>query len=152
MELERLNNIIEEIYQDALEDKKYRFGFDTNRGTSNKVATGSLLNSIKAIPKQNEIGVQANKYGRYVDSGRKPGAFPPIKDILVWIKAKGIRTQDKTKEQLAYAIGKNIEKFGIPASNWLTVAEQNIITNKKFEELLTEIAIDELINNLEKIE
>lgn len=149
MELEELNNIIEEIYQDALKDKRYRFGLDTKRGTSDKVATGSLLKSIKAIPKQNEIGVQSNDYGRYVDEGRKPGSFPPIKDLLVWINTKGIRAQGKTKEQLAYAMATNIKKFGIPASNWLQVAENALLKSKKFEELLTEIAIEEIIDKLE---
>lgn len=147
MDYKELENIIEEIYRDALKEKKYRFGTKGKSGTSDKVSSGSLLKSINAIPKEGEVGVQMNTYGKYVDEGRRPGNMPPVSDILAWVKKNGIGGNDK--ESVAFAIAKNIEKFGIPASNWMDEGTRMLLASKEFEELLADVAVTEIIDKLE---
>lgn len=46
--------------------------------------------------------------------GRKPGKFPPIDDILDWIRSKGISPRDSktTERQLAFLFARKIAQSG----------------------------------------
>lgn len=96
-------------------------------------ATGDLHRSVKANPTQDSIMVYALDYLDFVDRGRKPGRLPPIKEILRWAQAKGIRPRNydnsksyrKNMKTMAYFISRaiadngTIKRFGYKGSGIL---------------------------------
>lgn len=128
-QLKQLGNMFVAFYKQKIKAKIYPFGNPNIRGRSNKVASGKLLNSIKAKVKETPEGlmleVEYMDYFKYVNLGRrKGGKYVPIKALLDWIKIRGIRRRDKkgrfvkgSQLSLAFAIQKNIHKFGIRRTN-----------------------------------
>ncbi len=49
---------------------------------------------------------------QFRDTGRRPGAFPKLDNIIKWIEVKGIDIGDLTVKQMAYLIGKKIASSG----------------------------------------
>jgi hypothetical protein len=111
-----------------------------------KVASGSLVNSInyRLRPTANGVQVQllSNDYLKYVDQGRKPGTYPPIQAIKKWASIKGI------PQEAAWAIRRNIFKFGIKPTNvikkTLRIIETSRDANRKYEERMVENIIKQL--------
>jgi hypothetical protein len=158
MDLEKIIPIIEQTFQNALAQKRYAFGFDRYKGVSNKIATGSLSNSIQVKAKgKDEITISMNDYGQWVQSGRGPGKGKvPISAIISWIKARKLKGRDKKGRYIkdisfAFGIQTNIKKFGIRKSDWYDVAIEELLENKQIEELLGDASIEDLINALEGI-
>lgn len=161
MDLNAIAPIIENKFKEALTEKRYRFGFTKRQGISDKIATGSLYNSIKVnvVPgNQTEIiQISMNDYGQWVQSGRLPGKKGvPVDALERWIKARGIQGRDKkgrfiTRRSFAFAIQQNIKKFGIRTSNWYDVAIDKVLDDDEVINLLEGAAIDELINLIEGI-
>jgi hypothetical protein len=181
MNLEAIAPIIEDIIRQSLYEQRYKFGFDKYKGMSNKVASGTLANSIEV--KFEKGGIQQNKitrrqflkgqtgisnipdkiivlmveYGQYVQSGRLPGkGFVPVGSLMKWIKERGLKGRDKkgkfiTDKSFAFAIQKNIKKFGIRPANFLDVSIEKIFDDPRMTELMGEMAYEELINAIEGI-
>lgn len=113
-----------------------------------KVATGSLINSINYRLQETAQGINivllANDYLQYVDQGRKPGTYPPIQAIKRWVTIKGI------PKEAAWAIRKNIFKFGIKPTNVIRKTKNIIETsrdaNRKYEQRM----VDNIVKMLEK--
>lgn len=109
-------------------------------GTSPKIASGSLYNSISANfnPNSDEITVEMLNYWIYVNDGRKPGKYAPLDSIKDWIKQKGLKGRDKktgrfiTREKFAWGINTNIKKFGIAPTYFYDKATENF--EKYFED------------------
>ena len=58
-----------------------------------KNATGSLISSIKPMTPELvdgtfECSLSLAPHWKYVENGRRPGKFPPIENILEWVKVK----------------------------------------------------------------
>lgn len=147
METTNLKESIEEIGQLYVSEL-------TNRLLSlDKVATGDLINSLdyKVVNTINGIYLEiiAKNYLINVDQGRKPGSFVPIQPILRWINNKGIRFNNKTSLQSAYAISNSIKKNGIKATNVLKLTQDSLYSN--IETILSSaliLDIDDFINNI----
>ena len=75
-------------------------------------ASGTLADSIKYTIDGYRLKVQGNDYIYYLQYGRKAGGRPPIKAIRQWIDDKGITPEKGSKDSLAWAIAKKIEKEG----------------------------------------
>jgi len=96
-----------------------------------KVATGNLINDIKAYTENDEdneyLYVEIPSYGQYVDSGRRPNSkFPPRKSIRDWINVKGIRpSRGTTKKQLEYLIQRAIGVRGIDPAPFIDIFYQH---------------------------
>jgi hypothetical protein len=123
-------------FQEALKAslaKPYPFapGYSQNRpkfGVRNmKIQTGDLYKSIKVTfnPQQDEITVDMLDYWADVNYGRKPGKYVPIKPLMDWIRHKGFNKNKKTGKfqkfnikGMAFAVSKNIQKFGISPTNF----------------------------------
>lgn len=113
-----------------------------------KVASGSLVNSInyRLVETANYVQVQllANNYLKWVDEGRRPGTYPPIRAIQRWVAIKGI------KPEAAWAIRQNIYKFGIKPTNvikkTIRTIELSRNNNRKYEERM----VDNIVKILEK--
>ena len=113
-----------------------------------KVASGSLINSINYRLQDTANGIQvqllANDYLQYVDQGRKPGTYPPIRAIQRWVSIKGL------PKDAAWGIRQNIYKFGIKPTNVIrktkNIIEQSRDANRKYEERM----VDNIVKMLEK--
>lgn len=110
-----------------------------------KKATGDLISSIKPMTPSLvdgtfECSLSLAPHGKYVEGGRKPGRFPPIDNILEWVKAKpqlarpnrldnnvpsnftlGGR-KELSPKQLAFLVARKIAVKGIPPGNQLQEA------------------------------
>jgi hypothetical protein len=151
MDFEKLADVIEGVFKNALEQKRYRFGLPQKKGISNKIASGNLKNSIEAIPVTDGIGIFMAPYGKWVQSGRLPGKYVPIRPLEKWIQDRNIKVKGMTTKQLAFAISNHIHSFGIPASDWMDVAIEELYTNKQIESILVDMTVDDLINKIEGI-
>jgi hypothetical protein len=156
MNLEEIAPLIEENIKKALAEKRYPFGVKTKPGLSNKIASSSLYNSVDVKQSGNDtLEVIMNDYWKYVQSGRLPGKKGvPLEAIEKWISQRKLLGRDKQgkfikKRSFAFAIQTNIKKFGISPSNFLDVAIENILEDKRIIELLGDAGLDDLINKIE---
>jgi hypothetical protein len=113
-----------------------------------KVASGSLINSINYRLQDTANGIQiillANDYLQWVDKGRRPGTYPPIRAIQRWVAIKGM------KPEAAWAIRQNIYKFGIKPTNvikkTMNIIDSTRDANRKYEQR----TVDNIVKMLEK--
>jgi hypothetical protein len=106
-----------------------------------KIQTGNLYRSINVSfdPKKNEIIVAMLDYWADVNYGRKKGKYVPIKPLMAWIRAKGFNKSKKTGKfekfnikGMAFAVSKNIQKFGIAPTYFYDDAFK--LFKKRFED------------------
>lgn len=125
---DKLGEIFISFLKKKIREKIYPYGNPDQKGRSNKVASGALINSLKySLVKTDDdsfmIEFQYLNYFDYVNRGRRKGAGKvPIKSILDWISIRRIRPTGyrgrgrypiKNKLSLAFAIQQNIFKYGI---------------------------------------
>lgn len=168
MDLERLSPIIEQIVKQVLSEKRYPFGVKGGKG--NKVASGRLRDSIKAVQTDAQTimvygpgGKPLNQtYGAWggkgdVNSGRISGVKGvPLEALEKWIKQRGLKGRDKkgkfiTVRSFAFAIQTNIKKFGIQPSNFIEISLDILEENKKLIEEIEKITYEELVDLIEGI-
>lgn len=161
MDLEAIAPILEDIIRQSLYEQRYPFGFDRYRGVSNKVASGNLARSVEVQTKQNNdyiiLQVLMAEYGQWVQSGRLAGKrMVPVGSLLKWIKQRNLKGRDKKGRYMkdlsfAYAIQKNINKFGIRPSNFLDVSIEKIMNDPRIVDLIADASYEDLINTIEGI-
>jgi len=160
MDLSKIAQIVQDTFKKALYEPQYRFGIGPNSvgGTSDKVASGSLYDSIEAIPSKDGIFIFMNSYGKFVNKGRQAGKYVPIKPLEEWVKARGLSWKDKngkamSTKTMAIIISKNIKNVGIPALpfGWMDYAIEELYKNKDLENLLVDMTVDDLINKFQGI-
>lgn len=88
-----------------------------------KNASFTLLDSVRYQIDFNdqryEVSLNLEDYWKWIESGRRPGKFPPLGQIETWIKLKPILPSPMkngklpTTKQLAYLIGRKIATKGI---------------------------------------
>jgi hypothetical protein len=123
-----------------------------------KTKTGDLYNSIDVQfnKGQNEVVVTMLDYWQYVNDGRKPGKYVPIKPLMKWIRAKGFNKNKTTGKfqkfnikGMAFAVSKNISKFGIAPTYFYDKAFD--IFEKEFENEAYEALGIDIANFFEKV-
>ena len=99
-----------------------------------KNATGELISSIKPMTPELvngtfECSLSLAPHWKYVENGRRPGKFPPIDNILDWVKAKPelarpnrLDRKEITPKQLAFLVARKISTKGIQPGNQLEEA------------------------------
>lgn len=99
-----------------------------------KNATGELISSIKPMTSELADGtfqcsLSLAPYWKYVENGRKAGRFPPIDNILDWVKAKPqlarpnrLDRKEISQKQLAFLVARKIATKGIQPGNQLSEA------------------------------
>jgi hypothetical protein len=99
-----------------------------------KNATGELISSIKPMTPELvngtfECSLSLAPHWKYVENGRRPGKFPPIENILEWIKAKPqlvrpnrLDRKELAPKQLAFLVARKIATKGIQPGNQLEEA------------------------------
>jgi hypothetical protein len=92
-----------------------------NGGQANKIVPGAplgystnLYNSITSSYDVNnqELVILMNDYWRYVNDGRKPGKYVPIKPLQLWAMQR-LGLDEREAKSAAFGISTNIKKFGI---------------------------------------
>jgi len=105
-----------------------------------KSASGALINSISYKLRDTADIIQyqliSNDYLQWVDEGRRPGSYPPMRAISDWVRVKGI------SKDAVFPIMRSIYKFGIEPTNVIKDTMKEIQTSptlrKKYEETLVE--------------
>ena len=99
-----------------------------------KNATGELISSIRPMTPELvngtfECSLSLAPHWKYVENGRRPGKFPPIDNILEWVKAKPqlvrpnrLDRKEISPKQLAFLVARKIATSGIQPGNQLEEA------------------------------
>lgn len=154
MDLEKIGPLVVDALKEALAEKKYKYG-NPPQGTKlgNKIASGKLQSSITAVSNRDSISISMDDYGQYVQSGRRRGAKGvPIAALLDWIRERNIKPRDMTERQLAFAIQRNIKKFGIRPSNWFDNAIDKLFDDPKLLELISDNVEEQFEKIIDSIE
>lgn len=124
--------------------------YQDNLIRNDRIASGDLLNNIEYEVTRGDftytIYVKMKDYWYYVENGRKAGKWPPIQNILDWIKIKPVLPRPNaegklpTPQQLAFLIARKIGEEGTEGTHDLRKATDTIWDT--FEDRLYE-AIDE---------
>jgi len=128
-----IKKFVEEIKkQIATKQFPYAPGYNnkgTQRGVGDKIATGQLYDSIQGSVTNTPDGpvalLEYADYFKYVNEGRRPNVKRvPIDELLAWIKIRGVRFRTErgrfrrgSNLQMAFAIQKNIFKYGVKPAN-----------------------------------
>ena len=125
-------NNLQQVLDDFIKDVA-----ETYRGLllrDGKNATGELISSIKPMTPELvdgtfESALSLAPHWKYVENGRKAGKFPPIDNILDWVKAKPqlvrpnrLDRKEITPKQLAFLVARKIATKGIQPGNQLEEA------------------------------
>ena len=99
-----------------------------------KNATGGLISSIRPMTPELVDGtfqcsLSLAPHWKYVENGRKAGKFPPIDNILEWVKVKPelarpnrLDRKELAPKQLAFLVARKIATKGIQPGNQLEEA------------------------------
>lgn len=124
-----------------------------------KIASGHLLNSINTRLEYNdqafEVLLDIAGYWKYIESGRKPGKFPPVNAILEWIKVKPVLPRPMkngklpTDKQLAFLISRKIAEEGIEPKPILAETLEEV--NERYEKIFNDAILLDLSEAGDKI-
>jgi hypothetical protein len=80
--------------------------------------TGTLIESVRVDLVETLTGVvliASNlDYGQYINDGRKPGTMPPVSALAKWVMQRGIASEQREVNSIAWAIAIAIKKQGSP--------------------------------------
>lgn len=138
-ELKTLKDLVNRFKQKTENDMK-RILSQSGKGNSRLI---KLIN-IKVNYKNEGINMNMNlpDYAKFVDSGRRPGKQPPLKNIQEWCKRKSIDAK------AAFPIARKIGKTGLPATNFLSPWKNFQEMMKEYKPKLFAEMIDKLRNEL----
>tara|TARA_R100001015_G_C4532565_1_gene98605 strand:+ start:80 stop:535 length:456 start_codon:yes stop_codon:yes gene_type:complete len=86
-----------------------------------KYASGTLVDNLTFEVEGKQLTIKsqgAGKYQRIVDSGRRPGKYPPRGVIEDWITEKNLKAKSVKQSSLAFVIKRKIQQKGIPGINF----------------------------------
>jgi hypothetical protein len=179
MDLDALAPIIAQIVKDSLNEKVYLFGA-YQKGTTNRVASGKLRDSIGAVVEDNKQGIQVirvtalggkrleDTYAYWLINDRNGGGegkFANINAIKEWIyNKKSFRIRDyktgqflpkteKNVDSVAFVIARSIGKFGFQnkPKNFVEISIDKIMNNEQIIQIIEDATVDELLTKLEGI-
>ena len=174
MDLDALAPIIAQIVKDSLNEKVYLFGA-YQKGTTNRVASGKLRDSIGAVVEDNKQGIQVirvtalggkrleDTYAYWLINDRQPGKWANINAIKEWIyNKKSFRIRDyktgqflpkteKNVDSVAFVIARSIGKFGFQnkPKNFVEISIDKIMNNEQIIQIIEDATVDELLTKIE---
>ena len=128
MTFNNLQQVLDDFTKDVAETYKSLLLRD------GKNATGELISSIRPMTPELVDGtfqcsLSLAPHWKYVENGRKAGKFPPIDNILDWVKAKPqlarpnrLDRKEISPKQLAFLVARKIATSGIQPGNQLEEA------------------------------
>ena len=112
-----LQQVLQDYAKDAAEIYKYQISLGGKNAS--RQLTDTIKSKIMLGNQAYEVSLNLQEYWKYVESGRAPGKFPPVKAILDWISVKPIIPRPDangripTPNQLSFLIGRKIKEEGI---------------------------------------
>lgn len=112
-----LQQVLQDYAKEAEEIYKYQISLG-GKNASRKL-TDTIKSNIIVGDQAYEVSLTLQEYWKYVESGRAPGKFPPVKALLDWISVKPIIPRPDangripTPKQLSFLIGRKIKEEGI---------------------------------------
>jgi hypothetical protein len=61
-------------------------------------------------------------YSDSIEFGRLPGSMPPVEMIKAWVLRKGISTDEKEAQRIAWAIATDIKEYGLDPRPFMSPA------------------------------
>lgn len=110
--------------------------------TAASKTTGDLARSMRYEVKENDLIIKTLNYGRWVDLGRKPGKYVPVKDLEAWMDKKGIKVS-------SFLLNRKIKFFGIEATKFLTNAI--IELGPDMPEILMDAYMEDLVIEMQRL-
>lgn len=112
---EKLDEIVDEVFADSqviIVDK-------------NIIDEGTLLKSGN-IQREflSKTITYSVPYADVMEFGRLPGSMPPVDPIKDWVRRKGLATEEKDVNRIAWAVAKDIEKNGMEPRPYLGPATE----------------------------
>lgn len=129
------------------------------------VASKRLYNSIDVAVEETLSGwklVGSNAfYGRFQDTGLRPGVYVPIQALIDWIRAKRINLRGRKEKDVAFAIRTSIYRNGTPTDGnpnkkrWIrgTLEEQEEEIQRRIQVALAlevQLLVDNMIESTQK--
>lgn len=112
-----LQQVLQDYAKEAEEIYKYQISLG-GKNASRKL-TDTIKSNIVVGNQAYEVSLTLQEYWKYIESGRTPGKFPPVKALLDWISVKPIIPRPDangripTPKQLSFLIGRKIKEEGI---------------------------------------
>ena len=137
MTFNNLQQVLDDFTKDVAETYKSLLLRD------GKNATGELISSIRPMTPELvdgafECSLSLAPHWKYVENGRKAGKFPPIDNILDWVKAKPqlarpnrLDRKELAPKQLAFLVARKIATKGIQPGNQLEEAMDIVYARRK---------------------
>ena len=134
--------------------------------------TGTLIESVRVDLVETLTGVvliASNlDYGQYINDGRKPGTMPPVSALAKWVMQRGIASEQREVNSIAWAIAIAIKKQGSPTrgaykyskngkrTNWIgqvLEANERIIVEHIEQASIVEVEVkfNNVIINMDKL-
>jgi hypothetical protein len=131
------------------------------------LASGNLSSDMRTYTKNPRVGIWTGEllmldYWEAVDKGRKAGTMPPVQSIIDWLQYPNVKDKltgnredlfdEGATESIAYAIARNIGKFGTRGSDFASDAVVYLIENVD-KEVSKAIGLDLelMIDDIQKI-
>lgn len=161
MEEAEVIKIVSRILREWAE--KYTIEARENLISKKGKATGRLLESINYDLETRDtivsVHINMEDYAKFVNDGRGPGKYPPLKEIEDWIKVRGISmkkkpakgiTRDREVKTLAFLIGRKISIFGTKAKKFIPTVRTSELRERIVKELKLYLTVD-LVTEVKKI-
>lgn len=148
-----LQQVLQEYAKEAEEIYKYQISLGGKNAS--RELTDTIKSKVVVGNQSYEVSLSLQHYWKYIESGRKPGKFPPVKAILDWISVKPIipRPGDNgkipTPLQLAFAISNKIKEEGIKPYPAMATTKEEL--DKIYHERLSEALGHDVSNYIRKI-
>lgn len=134
-----LQQVLQDYAREAEEIYKYQISLG-GKNASRKL-TDTIKSNIIVGDQAYEVSLTLQEYWKYIESGRPPGKFPPVKALLDWISVKPIIPRPDangripTPKQLSFLIGRKIKEEGIEPYPALEATKEEL--DKIFHEKLS---------------
>ena len=115
-------------------------------GSRGIAATDRSVNKYNALQSQVSTAYIINR--SRVKKGQKP---LPMKVLLDWIKEKNVRFNIDLQQGMAFAIQKNIKKFGIAPADIEDKLFEQLVDNTKFMDALGQYTFEQFIDKINYI-
>lgn len=113
-----------------------------------KDASGRLIASVDYKLREDAnnifIVIESADYLKWVDEGRKRGTYPPIRPLIQWVNIKGL------PKGAAYAIQKNIFKFGIKPTRVIQKVINEFENSPTLQRKYEDEVVEQIINMVEQ--
>ena len=153
IDLTELQQVLKDYARDARELYKYQISL------GGKNASRKLIDSVNSQVIVNDRGydvtLRLQHYWKYIESGRKPGKFPPVGALIRWIEVKPIIPKPNANgklpspKQLAYLIGRKIEQEGIEPFPALKTTQEEL--DKLYHQKLSDALGHDVSNYIRKV-